>query len=236
MLRRMIVEATECDFKRELEKKKPKSWLKSVSAFANGIGGTLFFGVDDDKTVVGLADAQGDAEYISAKIKERISPIPEFILTPYNENNQIVLALEVKRGRSTPYNYAFDGVREAYIRMGNESVPVPDYMLHELILRGTNRTYDVISTEHVRKDYSFTLLEATYLQRTKIRFEETDYNSFGLVTADGHLTRAGALLTDQHIVYNSRVFCTRWNGLDKGSIFDDALDDKEFEGNLIYLL
>jgi len=109
-------------------------------------------------------------------------------------------------------------------------------MLHELILRGTNRTYDVISTEHVRKDYSFTLLEATYLQRTKIRFEETDYNSFGLVTADGHLTRAGALLTDQHIVYNSRVFCTRWNGLDKGSIFDDALDDKEFEGNLIYLL
>jgi ATP-dependent DNA helicase RecG len=44
------------------------------------------------------------------------------------------------------------------------------------------------------------------------------------------------LLTDQHIVYNSRLFCTRWNGLSKGSIFDDALDDKEYEGNLIYLL
>jgi predicted HTH transcriptional regulator len=27
-----------------------------------------------------------------------------------------------------------------------------------------------------------------------------------------------------------------WNGLDKGSIFDDALDDKEISGNLIYLL
>ena len=37
-------------------------------------------------------------------------------------------------------------------------------------------------------------------------------------------------------MYNSRIFCTRWNGLEKGSIFDDALDDKEFEGNLIYLL
>ena len=236
MLNRLIVEATECDFKRELEKRKPKSWLKSVSAFANGIGGTLFFGVNDDSSIAGLADAQADAEYISARIKERISPIPEFILTPYNEGGDTILALEVKRGRSTPYYYAFDGVREAYARMGNESVPIPDYMLHELILRGTNRTYDVISTEHVRKDYSFTLLEATYLQRTKVRFEETDYVSFGLVTADGYLTRAGALLTDQHIVYNSRCFCTRWNGLDKGSIFDDALDDKEFEGNLIYLL
>ena len=45
MLRRLTVEATECDFKRELEKKKPKSWLKSESAFANGIGGALLFGV-----------------------------------------------------------------------------------------------------------------------------------------------------------------------------------------------
>ena len=69
MLNRLIVEATECDFKRELEKKKPKSWLKSVSAFANGIGGTLFFGVDDDNTVVGLSDGQADAEYISGRIK-----------------------------------------------------------------------------------------------------------------------------------------------------------------------
>ena len=77
MLNRLIVEATECDFKRELEKKKPKSWLKSISAFANGIGGTLFYGVEDDSAVAGLADAQADAEYISAKIKERISPVPE---------------------------------------------------------------------------------------------------------------------------------------------------------------
>ena len=43
-------------------------------------------------------------------------------------------------------------------------------------------------------------------------------------------------MTDQHTFYNSRMFCTRWNGLEKGSIFDDALDDKEYEGNLIYLL
>ncbi len=53
---------------------------------------------------------------------------------------------------------------------------------------------------------------------------------------NGLLTNAGKLMTDQHTVYNSRMFCTRWNGLEKGSIFDDALDDKEYEGNLIYLL
>ena len=45
MIDRWIAEATECDFKVALEVKKPKSWLKSVSAFANGIGGTLFSGL-----------------------------------------------------------------------------------------------------------------------------------------------------------------------------------------------
>ena len=48
MIEQLIAEATECDFKVALEIKKPKSWLKSVSAFSNGIGGTLFFGVSDD--------------------------------------------------------------------------------------------------------------------------------------------------------------------------------------------
>lgn len=38
-----IGETTEYDKKEKLEERKPKSWLKSVSAFANGIGGVLLF-------------------------------------------------------------------------------------------------------------------------------------------------------------------------------------------------
>lgn len=125
---------------------------------------------------------------------------------------------------------------EAYIRIGNESVIAPDYIVNELILKGTNQSFDRLITNAIKKDYSFTLLEATYLERTGLRFEPSDYVSFGLAGKNGFLTNAGKLMTDQHTVYNSRMFCTRWNGLEKGSIFDDALDDKEYEGNLIYLL
>ena len=39
-LDKLISETTDCDFKVELEEKKPKSWLKSVSAFANSFGGS----------------------------------------------------------------------------------------------------------------------------------------------------------------------------------------------------
>lgn len=79
---------------------------------------------------------------------------------------------------------------------------------------------------------------------TNIRSSAAEYLTF--VAASGE-SGAEAVYADEDVwlsqkmmavlynVYNSRVFCTRWNGLNKGSIFDDALDDKEFEGNLIYL-
>ena len=44
----LIGEATAYDKKQQLEVKRPKSWLKSVSAFSNGEGGTLVFGISDD--------------------------------------------------------------------------------------------------------------------------------------------------------------------------------------------
>ena len=37
-------------------------------------------------------------------------------------------------------------------------------------------------------------------------------------------------------VRHSRLFCTRWYGLDKASGVIEALDDKEFSGSLITLL
>lgn len=77
----LIGEATEYDKKQALEVKKPKSWCKSVSAFANGIGGKLVWGIADDDTLVGLADAKGDAEKISETIKTHLDPIPDFNLS-----------------------------------------------------------------------------------------------------------------------------------------------------------
>ena len=71
----LIGEATAYDKKQQLEVKRPKSWLKSVSAFANGEGGTLVFGISDNDQVVGLTDAESDAERISEEIKIKLDPV-----------------------------------------------------------------------------------------------------------------------------------------------------------------
>ncbi len=236
MIDRWIAEATECDFKVALEVKKPKSWLKSVSAFANGIGGTLFFGIDDDRNVIGLSDAQTDAETISRLIKERITPYPSFVLAPERESGKDILVLSVSSGRSTPYYYKADGIMEAYIRMGNESVIAPSYVLNQLILKGMHRTYDELISEYDFKDYAFSKLRERYKAWTGNSMEEKLFDSFDMRDEHGKLTNAGALLADDSPIRHSRLFCTRWNGLDKSGGMVDALDSAEFSGSLIILL
>ena len=54
-----------------------------------------FFGIDDDRNVIGLSDAQTNAETISRLIKERITPYPSFILAPERESGKDILVLSV---------------------------------------------------------------------------------------------------------------------------------------------
>ena len=64
----LIGETSQYDKKQMLEEKKPKSWLKSVSAFANEFGGVLVFGISDNGEIVGLENPEHDAEVISEQI------------------------------------------------------------------------------------------------------------------------------------------------------------------------
>ena len=74
-LKALIAESTAYDFKVLLEEKKPKSWLKSVSAFANGLGGSLFFGIDNEGTIYASTDAPNvgdqDGDMSETKLTER---------------------------------------------------------------------------------------------------------------------------------------------------------------------
>ena len=100
---RLIAECTSYDFKEILERKKVKSWLKSVSAFANTDGGSLFYGVSDDGEIVGLENAQADADFISEVIKARLDPVPEVQLIPMEHEGRALLEVKVKAGVLTPY-------------------------------------------------------------------------------------------------------------------------------------
>ena len=94
-LKTLIAECTAYDFKVMLEEKTLKSWLKSVSAFANGLGGSLFFGIDNDGIVKGLNDVQHICEAISSRIRDYMDPLPEVEMIPHDIDGLHILQLNV---------------------------------------------------------------------------------------------------------------------------------------------
>ena len=233
---KLIGETSEYDKKLKLEMKKPKSWCKSVSAFANTYGGSLIFGISDDNQIIGLENPDKDAEIISEMIKSRLDPIPEFKIRFQKEKDKVLLIVDILKGEETPYYYSGDGVLEAYVRIGNESVKASSTELKRLVLHGRNTTFDSQNSMYKVEDYAFSKLRERYKKWTGQSFNDKDLISFGLATKDGYLTNAGALIVDESPIHYSRVFCTRWNGLTKSGGTMDALDDAEYSGSLISLI
>ena len=231
-LKALIAECTAYDFKVMLEEKKLKSWLKSVSAFANGLGGSLFFGIDNDGIVKGLDDVQHVCEAISSKIRDYMDPLPEVEMIPHDIDGLHTLQLKVNAGHYTPYYYVGDGQRIAFVRVGDESLPATAEQMVRLVLKGSNKTFDSLHTDYKAKDYSFTILANSFKDRTKQEWDKKYLLSFGLVTGTGNLTNAGALFADDCPLWQSRLYCTRWDGKEKG----DAINDAEFTGNVLMLL
>ena len=232
-IKTLIGEATAYDKKQQLEVKRPKSWLKSVSAFANGEGGTLVFGISDDDQVVGLADAESDAERISEEIKTKLDPVPAVNLVFKKVDGKKLVLLHVHKGQETPYYYIGDKQRLAFVRIGNESVVADRLKLKELVLRGAGRTYDSIPSPYKFEDMSFSRLKSVHYKRLGMSFNDSDFESWGIIDDDGKLTNAGALLADDSPIRHSRIFCTRWNGLDMTSGLGEAQDDAELEGSVV---
>lgn len=232
------IESGKLDFKRSLETTKPKSWLKTVSAFANSQGGRIIFGVTDDThEPVGVDDVQKTASKVAELIADHIEPDAQYEFNVLRgPQGQLCLEVEVYRGTETPYYYKHEQSLTAYVRHGDRSEAATFIELSNLVLRGRHQTFDELPSLYGLQDLSFTLLAATFKVVTGESFDiKRDLISLRLLDEHQQVTNAGALLSDQGGLSQSRVFRTRWNGLTKGNVHEDALDDKEYTNSSLIM-
>lgn len=153
-------EATAYDKKQMLEVKRPKSWLKSVSAFANGEGGTLIFGVSDDDQIVGLSDAESDAEKISEEIKSKLDPVPAVNLEYKELDGKKLVLLQVYPGQETPYYYIGDKQRLAFIRVAEDKCDSED--INPMCLKPALKVefcgYEILGKRDSKKPHIFSCI------------------------------------------------------------------------------
>ena len=100
-----------------------------------------FFGVDDDGELVGLADSKKDSEDLSEAIKCDMDPVPEFELELHEQDGKRFMVVRIVAGNETPYYVHLKGHRDAFVRIGNESVKANATQLKRLVLKSEHRSF-----------------------------------------------------------------------------------------------
>ena len=125
-----------------------KTYLKTVSAFANYNDGEIVFGVTDDYKVIGIENPNDECFNIENQINDSIKPRPDYTLK-INDNKTI--SLFVKQGKSTPYKY--NG--KAYKRSDSSTVEVDEIEEKRLILPGMNISFEEMNVDEENLKFSY---------------------------------------------------------------------------------
>ena len=138
-------ESKNVEFKEALPEKSIK-YMKTVVAFANGIGGKIIFGVaDKTREVVGVDDTEifKTMDAVANAISDSCEPaiIPD--ITLQTVNRKTIIVVEIEEGRQRPYYIKALG-REGgvYVRVAGTTRLADYYMVKELLFEGSNRCFD----------------------------------------------------------------------------------------------
>lgn len=136
--------AINIEFKEKLPEKSIK-YMKSIVAFANGIGGKIIFGISDNHNVIGL---EKDSIFkIMDTITNAISDSCEPSIIPdisfQTIDNKTIIIVEIEAGRQRPYYIKSLGIENGvFIRVAGTTRLADAYMIKELMFEGSNRCYD----------------------------------------------------------------------------------------------
>lgn len=175
-----------------------ESLKKSIIAFANHKGGTLFIGLSDEGDVIGLDNPDEVALRIQNIIRDSIKPDLTQLINIKNEimEGKAVIAVEVSRGSSRPYYLAQKGIRPegVFVRQGASSVPASDAWIRQAIRETDGTTYEVMRSLHQELTFE---ASTRFFEQQVVPFEARHQIALGLRDIDGVQTNLGLLLSDQ---------------------------------------
>ena len=167
------------------------TFLKTVSAFSNYVGGTILFGVDDDGNIKGLPDARQACLDIENKINDSITPQPDYMLELQNSDQTIKLT--VKAGLQKPYLYK----SKAYKRNDTATIEVDTLEFSRLVLDGKNTRFEELPCKD--QVLSFEILRRKLKENIRIEnFNKDTLKTLNLYNDDDGFNNAAGLLADKN--------------------------------------
>lgn len=180
-------ETATLEFKQQLS----KSYLKTVSAYANYGTGKIIFGIADDGTPVGLADPQDTCLRIEHAINDSIDPVPRFELSIEGDTRTVTLT--VHEGPDKPYLSS----GRAYRRTDTSTVEVSRLEYGRLVLTDEHVSFDALVAKE--QNLAFGHLEKELASKLGLKpLDQNSLISLELMAPSGEYCNAAALLADSN--------------------------------------
>jgi len=220
----------------EFKRAASEDFSREMVAFANGIGGMIFIGVDDHGVIVGVTHPN--------RVKGQIQHTARQIDPPLRISIEVVdsvVVVTVSRSDDRPHSSA----GRFYIREGATCQHMTRSQVREYFLREGTFLFDTmvnpefdVSKDLARKSYQ-TFAKSAGVPR-KLEMHDALRN-LRMLTDKG-MTNAGALLLGRHgsrYLISATVMCALFQGTTKTKILDQKLFDDDIVTNyrnaLLYL-
>ena len=180
-------EAKTLEFKQEIS----RTFLKTVSAYANFESGEILFGVADDGAVVGIDDPASACLTIENYVNDNIKPMPRYTLEVRTLQDRQIVALRVFEGKDKPYYYH----GKAYRRSDTSDVEVDRLELNRLVLEGQNLSFEEVKansqdltfsvlSDELERQAGVAPLDLNVLKTLRLYSDGEGYNNAAAVLAD----------------------------------------------------
>lgn len=213
------------EFKREFT----PTVSKEVIAFANSEGGTLYVGVLDDGTPVGVEQPRETILQIANSLRDSVKPdvMPYVSIDAEAVDGKPIVVVHANRGTRRPYHLASKGPRPegVFVRQGSSSVPASETAILAMIKESDGDSYE--ETLSLNQQLTFESAFQEFSLRD-VPFAPEHMRTLGIVNAEGLFTNLGVLLSDQCPAL-IKAAALQGNKGDGSSI---ARDRKEFSGSL----
>ncbi|MDR2743512.1 MAG: putative DNA binding domain-containing protein [Treponema sp.] len=218
-----IPESLTVEFKREYT----EELKKTIAAFANTKGGTLYIGIADDGSVVGVDNPDETMRKIIDSVRNGIKPDVTLFVGYKTEimEGTGVIVVTVQQGTAAPYYLVNKGLKPegVYVRQGASSVPASEAAILKMIKETDGERYEEVRS--LNQDLTFKEAEKFFAEKG-FSLGVNQMKTLHLMTPDGVYTNLGLLLSDQTI---NTVKLAVFEGGEK-EIFKDR---REFSGSLL---
>ncbi len=211
----------------ELKLDYAESIRKDIIAFANTSGGTIYIGIADDSTVVGVTSPDLMIQRIANMARDSIRPDVTMYIhyDPLDVEGRTIVRVSIQRGTGRPYYAADKGLRPSgvFVRQGTAAAPATEAAIRQMIKETDGDTYEDVRS--LRQDLSFSYAKETFA-RCGLDLGPPQMQTLGIVSSEGIFTNLGLLLSDQcpHIIK-----AATFSGTDQVQF----QDRREFTGSLL---